>query len=65
MDTLDHKNALAKLNDNDLKDIDGGGPLSGTLINAFTSGMKFVLELGRSFGSALRRIKEGKMCEVS
>ena len=67
MDTLDHKNAIRnnikELNDSELKEIDGGS-LSGTLINAFTNGMKTVLEIGRSLGSALRRLSEDKMCAV-
>lgn len=65
MDTLDHKNAITKLNKEELKSIDGGVSFSGTLFNAFTTGMKTVFEMGRSFGNALRRIKEKKLCEIS
>ena len=65
MDLLDHKNVMNKLNRDELKSIDGGISISGTLINAFTSGMKTILDLGRSFGSAIRRLKENKLCEVS
>ena len=65
MDTLDHKNVMTRLDSEELKSIDGGFSLSGTLINAFTSSMKTVFNIGRSFGNALRRIKENKLCEVS
>ncbi len=66
MDMLDHKNVMNNekvLNNDDLQKIEGGS-VSGTLINAFTSGMKVILDIGRNLGAALRRIKEGKMCEV-
>ena len=67
MDTLDHKsvmnNEIKELNNNEIKQIDGGS-LSGTFINAITSGMKAVLEIGRSLGSALRRVKEDSLCAV-
>ena len=64
MDTLDHKNAINKLSNEELKSIDGGVSFSGTLLNAFTNGMKTVFEIGRSLGNALRRMREGKLCEV-
>ena len=62
---LDHRSVMSKLNKDDLKNIDGGTSISGTLINAFTSGMKTILDIGRSFGSAIRRLKEDKLCKVS
>lgn len=62
---LDHKNAMDRINKEELKDIDGGTSLSGTLINAFTNGMKTILEIGRSFGSSIRRLKEKKICTIS
>ena len=44
--------------------IEGGLSISGTLINSLTGGVKIILELGRSLGSALRRGSDGKMCSV-
>ena len=44
--------------------IDGGLSISGTLINAFTGGIKIVLELGRSLGSAIRRGSSRKYCSL-
>lgn len=61
---LDRKNAISKLSYNELKSIDGGVSFSGTLVNAFTSGMKTIFEIGRSLGNALRRMREGKLCEI-
>lgn len=64
MDSLDQKNVMNKLDKNELKEIDGGTSLTGTIINAFTSTLKTVYEFGRSLGNALRRIKEDKLCEI-
>lgn len=47
-----------------LYDIEGGLSVSGTLINAFTSGIKIVLEVGRSLGTSLRRIISGSLCSI-
>ena len=51
------------LNENELREIDGGS-LTGTIINALTSAAKVVLDIGRSLGSALRRISEDKKCAI-
>ncbi len=64
MDTLDHKNVMTNLNNKDLEKIEGGESLSGTLISALANGFKVIFDIGRNLGSSLRRIKEGKMCEV-
>lgn len=39
-----------------------GGAISGTLINAFVRGINSILELGRSLGTAIRRIQLGNFC---
>ena len=57
-------NNMEKLNYRELKTIEGGETISGTLINAFVSGIKAVLEVGRSFGTAIRRIKDKQLCEI-
>ena len=64
MDTLDQKNAMSKLNREELHEIDGGTSITGTIISAFTNTLKTVYEFGRSLGNAFRRIKEDKLCAV-
>ena len=64
MAMFDQKNVMNKIKKDELKQIDGGTSLTGTIINAFTSTLKTVYEFGRSLGNALRRIKEDKLCEV-
>ncbi|MDD2469423.1 MAG: hypothetical protein PHI22_00625 [Bacilli bacterium] len=41
-----------------------GGAISGTLINAFVRGIEALLDLGRSLGSAIRRIRARSICKV-
>ena len=56
---------MHKLKTYELREIDGGFSLTGTLIEAFTDGLETILAIGRSFGSSLRRLNEGKLCEIS
>lgn len=39
-----------------------GGAISGTLINAFIRGITSILDLGRSLGTAIRRIQLRNFC---
>ena len=43
--------------------IEGGGLLSATLLNTIFRGVGVIVDLGRSLGSALRRINSGTYCE--
>jgi hypothetical protein len=56
---------MNKLKTYELKEIDGGFSLTGTIVEAFTKGLETILDIGRSFGSSLRRLNEGKLCEIS
>ena len=49
--------------DQELLAISGGINISGTIINAIVAGAKIILEIGRSFGSALRRTTSNDLCE--
>ena len=49
---------------NELKEIKGGA-ISGTIINAIVRSVTLALELGRSLGSALRRLKDKNKCKYS
>ena len=42
-----------------------GGAISGTLINAFVRGINALLELGRSIGTAIRRVSGNNICQLS
>lgn len=55
---------MRNLNDLELKSINGGFDISGSVLNAITNGMKTVLEIGRSLGSAFRRSRESSVCSV-
>ena len=44
--------------------IDGGSALSSTLITALTRAGNTIMDIGRSLGSAIRRIYEGSACPL-
>lgn len=41
-----------------------GGAISGTLISSITRGINTLLDLGRSLGTAIRRIGSGNVCPL-
>lgn len=49
---------------NELYLIEGGVNISGTLLKSFSSLINSIAELGRNFGSAIRRIGSNKMCSL-
>lgn len=51
------------INIDELKYINGGS-LSGTLINSIVRGFTLIYDLGRSFGSAIIRLKNNASCKV-
>ena len=59
MDMLDH---LIVIKDNELKTIVGGLSVSGTLIKAMSSAVNTIMEVGRSLGTAIRKLSTGKLC---
>ena len=61
MDTLIQKNAMDKIEREELKELIGGTSITGTIVSAFTSAFKTVFEFGKSLGSSIRRIKEDKI----
>lgn len=52
-----------ELNKEELLMISAGG-LSGTLLNAIVRGINAVLDLGRSLGTAIRRIGSNNICPL-
>lgn len=55
------------LSKKELIEVNGGGILStisGTLLNSIIKGVNAFMDVGRSLGSALRRIFGGTMCEI-
>lgn len=53
-----------ELDRRELFTIVGGISISGTLINAFVRGINSLLDLGRSLGTAIRRIRTGSICTL-
>lgn len=55
---------MEELRKNELLSIEGGNGISGTLISALGRGITTLLDMGRSLGSAIRRIGSGNICSV-
>ena len=51
-----------RLSNQELIIISGGLSLSGTLINSISRGINSLLEVGRSLGTAIRRIINKNLC---
>lgn len=51
------------LKNEELKEISGGA-ITGTFINAIIKGVNSFLDLGRSIGTAIRRIGAGSICPL-
>ena len=44
--------------------INGGGWLTGTVLNAIIKGIGTIVDLGRNLGSAIRRISAKNVCSI-
>lgn len=53
-----------KLTNKELKNIKGGASVSGTLVGGIVRGVNTFLDLGRSLGSAIRRLADGSICPL-
>lgn len=62
---LDQLNVVKqnKLSSKDLNMVYGGGLISGSLLNAFTSAFKVLYGFGQNFGSSIRRVYKKKLCK--
>lgn len=52
------------LTKNELKEINGGLNMSASFLNYAIRGINSLLDLGRSLGTAFRRVRYGKMCSL-
>ena len=55
---------MLSLNTNELKEIKGGANITGTFVNSIVRGIEAILDLGRSLGSAIRRIGSNNICSL-
>ena len=53
-----------ELSKTQLLNVVGGISISGTLINSIVRGINSILDLGRSFGTAIRRISSKNICSL-
>lgn len=55
---------MRKMDKSEMLKINGGTSISSTLVSAFTRAGSTLLEIGRSLGSAIRRIYDGSSCPL-
>jgi len=55
---------MRELSKKELKQIIGGIDLTAGIINSFVRAFEIVLEIGRSFGTSIRRIGGSNICEL-
>ena len=55
---------MKELNNLELLEIAGGVNWTGTFFNAIARAIDTVMDVGRSLGSAIRRIANGSMCSI-
>lgn len=55
---------MRKLERSEMLKINGGSMLSSTLISALTRAGNTIMDIGRSLGSAVRRLYEGSACPL-
>ena len=48
----------------ELKNIYGGTSITPSIVNAFTSSIKILYEIGQNFGSSIRRIIMKDLCDL-
>ncbi len=64
---LDHLSVIVKmivLHDEELLKIVGGINLTASFLSAIVRGVGLIYEIGQSVGTALRRMRSGKICPV-
>lgn len=55
---------MITLNEQELKQVVGGINITGTIINSIVDTIKIALEVGRSLGTAIRRIASKGICAI-
>lgn len=53
---------MEELNQKELLKVVGGVKFSAALLSSVMKGANFILELGRSVGTAIRRMSTGRLC---
>ena len=55
---------MSELNNNELLEIAGGINWTGTFFSSIARAIDTVMDVGRSLGSAIRRLADGSLCSV-
>lgn len=55
---------MKELSEEELKKVVGGLDLNAGILNSFVRAFEIILEIGRSFGTSIRRISGSSICEI-
>ena len=55
---------MRELSKNELLEINGGTGITAAFLNAFARTISTVVDVGRSFGSSIRRLVNGNVCPL-
>ncbi len=55
---------MSDIESNVLATITGGETVTGTLVNALTTGIKAIFDNGKSLGSSIRRLSTDNICPL-
>ncbi len=55
---------MRELKNNELYMIKGGGSISASFLNGIARSISTIVDLGRSLGSAIRRLINGTLCPI-
>jgi len=55
---------MKELNKNEMLKIDGGASFSASMLSAIYKTIDTIYSIGEALGSYIRRVKEGKMCNI-
>lgn len=55
---------MSEIKKEQLKKIEGGFDLNGTMLNYMVKGVEAIFDIGRSIGTAIRRTISGNICPL-
>lgn len=55
---------MKRLNQQQLTLIEGGASFTAAFVTAFVRGINAIMDIGRSLGSAIRRINDNNICSL-
>lgn len=55
---------MKELSKNEMLEVTGSGDITSTIVSTYIKCFGQIYEIGKSFGSAIRRLVTGKICKI-